>query len=54
MPNIVKIKNCISEKERQERNIIIYSQNFLKKPELVQHLLEKSLLENNLKGWLRI
>jgi len=47
MPNVNKTKKRMFEKECQERNSIIYSQNFLKESELVQHLLEKSSISPN-------
>lgn len=44
MPKSIKHRKQkrMSEKECPERKSIFYSQNFLKKPELVRHLLEKS------------
>jgi len=44
---MVKNKRDMFEKEYSERKSILYSQNFLKKPELVQHLLEKSSIGPN-------
>ncbi len=47
MPKSMKYhkQKRMSEKEYPERKSILYSQNFLKKPELVQHLLEKSSID---------
>ena len=47
MLKITKNRKRMSEKESPERKSISYSQNFLKSPELVRSLLEKSSLEPN-------
>jgi len=49
MPKLIKNskQKSMPEKEYPERKSIIYSQNFLKSPELVHHLLENTSINSN-------